>query len=176
MKKSFKSRTASLVMLVLFTAVFSCAGGRYLKTELATAPEITGTYTLILHGGRYSSDIENLAILDREGDRYTFEVYAPEFDYRVKRGVPAREALEEAERFVGFHHSFRSSQLRKILDSEGNAIGYEVRPIYSPADFPFPDIFDVSYLIEGNKVVVRIRLIPEVERRFFDGGRPLLRR
>jgi len=65
-------------VLFLSMTLSSCAPGLYLKTSSVQPGEITGTYTLILYGARYSNDIENVAILAREGTGYAFEVYAPE--------------------------------------------------------------------------------------------------
>jgi len=163
--------TGILITLLLFTVNYSCAPGRYLRTEGVTPAEITGTYSLILYGGRHSNDIETVAILDREGDRYTFEVYASEYDYKIKKGIPAREALDEAQKFVRFHRNFWRSQLSRILDPAGNAMGYEVRPLYYPFNYRYTDVLYVDYRIKDDKVIVYIRLKPQVERMFFDDDR-----
>ncbi len=150
----------------------SCAPAPYLKTSSAQPGEITGTYTLILYGGRYSADIENVAILAKEGTGYTFEVFAPEFNYSVRKNVPARDALGTAEQFVSFHYAFRRSQLSRIMDAGGSVIGYEVRPLYSPLDFGYTDVLDITYTLQDNTVTVRIRLIPEVEKPPFKEDTP----
>lgn len=160
------------VFLVLSLA--SCAPGLYLRTEAARDSDLTGTYSLILYGGRYSDDVENVAIFDREGDSYVFEIYAPDFDYRTLRNVPAREAFEEAEKFVGFHHSFRYSRLSRILDPAGNTIGYELRPLYTPTDFGYADILDVYYSLRDGKVSVSISLKPGVRSIIREEERPFL--
>jgi hypothetical protein len=162
-----------LIILVIsaFTNGDSSAFEKPLKTEEAKAADITGVFTLILYGGRFSDDIETIAILDYEGDQYIFEPYAPEFDYRIKKGVPAKEAQEVAKKFVSFHNSFWRSQLSKIIDNKGNTIGYEVRPLYWPTTFGLSDVLEVNYwLKEGNKIKVTIRLTPSVERLRFPGG------
>lgn len=143
-------------------------------TAPADTREVEGTYTLILYGGRYSADLENVAVLDKEGDAYTFNVYAPEFDYRVKRHVPAKEALEEAEAFVRFHYSFWKAQLKQIVDTSGIPIGYEVRPLYSPMDFGYPDVLEVDYILKDKTVTVRISLKRELRRQLFDDERLFL--
>ena len=173
MKKIFYRHRATLIGISLILTV-SCATGIYLRTERAQVTEISGTYTLILYGGRYSNDIETIAILDKEDAKYTFEVSAPEFDYKIKRGVPAKEALEEAEKFVSFHHSFWQARLSRIIDPAGNTIGYELRPLYHPIDFGYTDVLDVYYVIKDSKVIVTISLIPEVQRILFDDDRPFL--
>ena len=55
--------------------------------------ELSGTFTLFLYDGRYAGDLQNVVILDKEGDPYTFEIYAPAFDYKIRRGVPADKAI-----------------------------------------------------------------------------------
>lgn len=168
LSRRFLAGTVLLVPLFLS----SCAPGVYLKTSSVQPAEIRGTYTLILYGGRYSNDIENVAILAKEGTGDTFEVYAPDFDFKVRKAVPAEEALETAQHFVGFHHAFRRAQLSGILDAKGAVIGYEVRPLYSPLDFGYADVLDIVYTLQNDKVTVRIRLIPELDRPPFREDNP----
>jgi hypothetical protein len=163
-----------VAVMFLLLAVASCAPAPLLKTSSAQPEEITGTYTLILYGARYGNDIEDVAVLAKEGTGYAFEVYAPEFDYKVRTHVPSREALETAQRFVSFHYAFRRSQLSAILDKKSAVIGYEVRPLYSPLDFGYADVFDILYILHENRVTVRIRLIPELDRPPFRDNNPFL--
>lgn len=142
---------------------------RPLDTENVKSIDVTGTFTLIFYGGRYSNDFETVAFLDLEGDDYTFEPYAPEFDYRVKKGVPAKEAFKEAEQFVSQHPDFSRSLLSRILDKKGKTIGYELRPLYYPLRFGVSDILDIDYWIKDGKIKIIIRLIPSVERQLFSG-------
>jgi len=155
-----RSGIAAFLLVILA----GCAGVSYLKTGAVDPAVITGTYTLLLHGGRYGDDMQNVAILDIEGDGYEFELYAPEFDYKVKRNVPAGEAVEEAERLVRSHYAFLRSQWLKILDSGGRIIGYEARPLYDPLHAGYPDILDITYVIRDHKVMVRIQFKPDMER------------
>lgn len=142
-----------------------------LKTIEASPAEITGTFSLILYGGRFSDDVETIAILDLEGDGYTLEPFAPDFDFRIKKGLSAKEAFEQAQKFVSFHHAFWRSQLGRITDDKGNAIGYEIRPLYLPFYFGVSDIFEIYYwLKENGRIKVTIKLIPFVERRRFPAG------
>jgi hypothetical protein len=163
-----------LAICAVSVILASCATGNYLKTEESSSIEMKKTYSLILYGGRFSDDMETLAILDKEGDKYEFIVFAPAHDYRIKREVPAKEALKEAEKFVRFHHSFRRSLLSRILDQSGAIIGYEVRPLYFPADAGFSDVIDVYYSITGKTVITKIRLRPEVEDRLFERDTPFI--
>ncbi|BCB97272.1 hypothetical protein JZK55_21940 [Dissulfurispira thermophila] len=165
-------RIAYILLLVsCIVLLSSCAAGNYLKTEGVRDTDIKGSFTLILYGSKYSNDIETIAILDIEGDDYSFEPYAPEFDYKIKKGVPADEALEETERFISWHSLFLYYQISKILDYKDNIIGYEIRPLYQPLAFGTSDVLDVDYRIKNNKVIVRIKLKPEIERMLFDGDK-----
>lgn len=170
-----------LIAVIIFTfciispnpiTSFSFALEKPLKTERADVAEIKWTFTLILYGGRYSDDLETVAILDSEGDPYHFEPFAPDFDYRIKKGMQAKDAIAEAEKFVSFHNAFWRSQLRKILDNNDNAIGYELRPLYLNFVYGMSDLMDIYYwLKEGGKVKVTIKLIPLMfEKLKFPGG------
>ena len=138
-----------------------------LKTERATPEEMRGTFTVILYGGRHPGDVETIALMDKEGDSYTIEPYAPEFDYRILKGLSAREALERARSFVSQQASFSHAELSSIVDDAGNVLGYEVRPLYLPVTYGISDVLDVTYSVKDDSVVARIRLMPSVERMLF---------
>jgi len=151
----------------------ACAGVNPLKTEPATAAEIKGIFSVILYGGSYADDLETVALLDSEGDQFTFEPFAPDFDYAIKKGLTAEEALKAAEKFVTFHPSFWRTQLIKIIDPEGNIIGFELKPLYFPFAYGRSDVLDIYYWLEkGGKIKVTIKLIPSLERLKFhpEGG------
>ena len=137
--------------------------GKLLKTVPAEIAYITDTFTLIFYGAGLSNDVETVAILDKEGDQYTFEPFAPKFKYIVKRGLPAREALEEAGKFISWHNSFHRSQLRGIIDEDGKILGYELRPLYLPLAFGTDDIIDIDYRMKADKIAVTIRLKPFIQ-------------
>lgn len=137
--------------------------GKLLKTVPAEIANVTDKFTLILYGAEHSNDVETVAILDKEGDRYTFEPFAPKFKYAVKRGLPAKEALEEAGKFISWHNSFHQSQLRGIIDENGNVLGYELRPLYLPFTFGIDDIMDIDYRMRADKIAVIIRLKPFIQ-------------
>src|SRR4030042_1308646 len=159
-----------LSVIILFEVKDASAG--FLKTEEARPDEVTGTYTLILYGGRHINDVETAAFLDKDGDQYEFEPYAPEFDYRIKTGVPAEEALKEAKKFISFHNAFWRSQLSRILDEKGNVIGYELRPLYRPFVYGREDLLEIYYRIKGSKVIIEIRLTPNIFQMQFLGDLP----
>ena len=150
----------------LATALFSlssCMAGQQLRTSEALPPEIQGSYTLMLYGCSYPDDIENAAILAKEGTPYRFAIYAPSFEYKVKSGLSAEEALKEAQRFVQCGFFYQQSRLSAIQGPAGSAIGYELRPLYSPIRFGEDDVLDIRYALNGEHVVVYITLKPEIE-------------
>ena len=165
----------SIFLASLILTLGSCAGGKQLRTELAQDSEITGSYTLILYGTRNTYELKTIAFLDREGDGYELVPYAPEYDYKVIKNLPASEALKKAQDYVKWPRDYRSSQLRKILDDQGSVIGYEVRPLYDPLTYGISNVLVVYYLIqEGGRVKVIIRLHPTareyLKRTITDGG------
>jgi hypothetical protein len=172
MKKTINTIMITLISLLLLFPTISLAHAKYLKTEEGKVEEVTGSFTLILYGGRHINDLETIAILDKEGDQYEFEPYAPEFDYKVKKGVSAGDALNEANKFVSFHNAFWRSQLSRILDEKRNVIGYEVRPLYRPFVYGRDDLLGVYYKVKDGKVIAYIRLIPEVFNTLFFGDLP----
>ncbi len=164
-----------VIMLgVVLVFLHGCAGARYLKTQEVDPQGITGTYTLFLHGGRYGSDLENIAILAGEDTPYTFELYSPEFDYKVRKHVPAEEAVRDAGEFVRFHYAFWKPQWSRILDYNGRVIGYELKPLYYPLEFGYSDILDVTYVIRDHTVTCRIQFKPEMEKGILGEEGPLI--
>jgi hypothetical protein len=141
-----------------------------IKTEPSRDIDTGERYSLILYGARHGNDLESLAILDIEGDEYTFEPYAPEFDYKVEKGMDSSAAIKRAEGFVSWHPLFYRSELKRIIYS-GRVIGYELRPLYDPLTFGISDLIDTDYGLKGKKVIVRIRLLPQIERMLHDGDR-----
>lgn len=151
------------VTVVLWALNVRCASlsGESLRTEAWPAVDV-GSYTLILYGNRFYNDLKTIAFLDLEGDRYVFDPYAPAFDYRIAKGVPAREAFKKAEHFVSENPSFWRTQLSRIVDKRGNVIGYEVRPYYRPLAAGLSDVLDINYYLKNGKVRIAIQLkVPE---------------
>lgn len=140
-----------------------------IRTGPVEAGNVKGSFTVILYGSRHANDIETVALLDIEGDEYTIEPYAPDFDYRVKKRLSAKDALHDAETFVGWHHAFWKTEMSRIFDTKGNTVGYEVRPFYRPLFVGFSDVMDIVYSLKGSTVRAHIHLKPEVERRLQGG-------
>src|SRR5208337_3856835 len=155
-------------VLVLFFSVVVTACGLSLKQEIrtedASEKEIAGTYSLILYGGTYGNDLEAVAILAKEDSPYTILPYAPEFDYKIKKHMPAKEALAGAFSFTSRHPDFYRTEIARIVDSSGRVIGYEIRPLYRTFTYGAPDVLYTYYWREGDKVFVDMWILRKEER------------
>jgi len=159
-------------IFIVFTCIaIGCASEKHLRTEAANPSELTGTFNLILYGCRNSNDIQTVAILEVSGGRYTFQPFAPSFDFSTLKDVPAGEALRRAETFVSHNPNFRRARLSRILDSENSTIAYEVRPLYFPIVYGVADVVDVDYLLERDGTVkVTVKLKSSLESHLGSGG------
>jgi hypothetical protein len=170
-----KIKNLLFVLLLLYTLSFiSCTPGIRLNTQGAQDSEVMGTYTVIFYGCNFLDDLETIAFLDKEGDRYTFEPFAPAFRFRIKKGMDAKDAIAEAGRFVGCNTSFSRAQLSRIIGPDSDTLGYEVRPLYHSFARGAGDVLRTYYRLRGDKVVITIRLVPSVER-MLEGGDSLER-
>jgi hypothetical protein len=148
----------------------SCMAGTRLNTTSADRARISGTYTLLLYGCHYPDQIENVAILVDENSRYPVEIYDLDTSFKVKKGVPAQQAVSEAEAFVRCSfHSVWQTQVSAIVDERGGSIGYEFRPLYAVTEFGTPDVLLISYSLKDGKVRAYIRKIPGMQNRDGDG-------
>ncbi len=164
--------SASFVIVFLCLDISSCMSiaSSHLKTGAAKPSDVTGTYTLLLYGCRYPDDLENVAILAREGGSYTFDIYAPASRYKIKPGLQAGDALREAEQFVKCSVHYQQSRMSSISGPSDDIVGYEVRPLYSPIRFGMYDVLQIQYVIKDGKILVYIKLDPTVEMELRDEG------
>ena len=145
------------VLLLSFVFVVTACGlslQREIRTEDASEKEIAGTYSLILYGREFWGDPKAVAILAKEDSPYTILPYAPEFDYKIIKHVPAKEALAGALTFISRHPDFSRAQIDRIVDGSGRVIGYEVRPLYLAFRYGDPDVLLIYYWREGDKIFV----------------------
>jgi len=163
--KTLKIVLSATCILVLAAMLQGCMAGKQLMTGPADPSEIKGTYTLLLYGCHYPTQIQDVAILVDEAGRYPVSIYDLDTSYTVKKGIPAGQALSEAERFVRCStNRIWRTEMRKILDDSGGTIGYEIRPLYMPVEFGIPDVIQVSYSLQKGEVRAYIKLFPDVER------------
>ncbi len=159
-----------LLVAAMAIMVSACALGNRLELKTASGSDLTGNFNVIFYGCNYSDDLETIVILSREDSPYVFEPFAPDFNYRVFKGIPANDALKAAREFVACHTAFHKSQLSRLVDSRGETLGFEVRPLYYPFVLGFDDVLDTDYRVKDGKVVVKIRLLPSVIRMLGGGG------
>ena len=168
MIKNVKS-TYVIASWLLASLLMSCMPGVRLATQGAQDSEVTGRYSVIFLGCNFLNDLETIAFLDKEDDRYIFDPYVPEFNYRVKAGLDGPTALAAAEHFLNCNGSYSRTQLRRIIGPDNDIIGYELRPLYDPFTYGIDDVLETDYVIRGDKVVIYIRLDPVVERKLRGG-------
>jgi len=163
-------RKTALLLVLLLLASCAAMTANHLKTAETTSAEIQGAYRVLLYGCRSVDDVENVAILDKEGDPFTFDIFAPDFEYKIKSGLSAADALSTAERFIQCSFHYERTQLSRIIGPSGEVIGYEVRPLYSPIRYGRYDLLDIHYTVKGDSIVTYIRLDPTIERSIRNEG------
>jgi hypothetical protein len=161
-------RCALITALAVTLLAAGCAGTLRTSNMKSTEP-IRGTFDLILYGGNHLQDLETTAILDVAGDPYTIVPRAPEFDYRVMKGLDAVEAIERARAF-DLHNPAATAVLpMRVQTAQGTVVAYELRPLYQP--FAFEDVLRVSYWESGDGIIrVSVHLKPQVEDMLHSGG------
>ncbi len=166
--KSFMNKMVVFIASACIASMtLSCATYKSLKTERTGERDLSGTFSVIYYGYTYANDPKAIAVLDIEGDEFTFQPYASDFEFEIRSGVPSEKALPYAHSFVGRHSYFFNSQVRKIFAESGQVIGYEVRPLFHVAAFGQNDILDVDYWTEEETVYVSMDMKEHVKKRFF---------
>jgi hypothetical protein len=158
----------NLFTVLLIACVLAGACAMYkatLRTETAGAIDPAGAYSVIKYGANYADDYSTFAIIVPENGKYSFDIFKPDFEYRVVRGLSAKQALEAAQVFVRGPEVMRS-QVNGIIAPDGSVIGYEVRPLYNSHIFGISDVLLVGYFLkDGNRVEVRIDVEDVVKNR-----------
>ncbi len=152
------------IILLIIVGLVAHSGSNYLKTEEANPAEVQGKFTLLLYGSSSSNDVANIAILDKEGDPYMFEIHAPDFTYTVQAGMDASQALQAAEQFIRRNIRSERSRLHRVLSTAGAAVGYELRPLYPVVVFGKDNVLDVRYRVKDRKIIVSIELDSAIEK------------
>ena len=134
-------------------------------TEIEESGIKGAIFTLILYSGTWPNAVANVAFLDREDDRIALEPYAPDFTFKLMKGLTSAEAFARAEEFVSHHSSFLRSRIAAIADEYDRVIGYEIRPLYLQTTFGSEDILDISYRQKDNRVDIYIKLDSNIEQK-----------
>jgi hypothetical protein len=158
-------RSYLLFILIIAAGIQACVPGNQLVTRAAAPDDVKGTYTLMLYGCHYPAQVNNVAILVAGNSKYPVEIHDLDTSYKLKKDVPAPQALAEADSFVRCStYRIWQTQLQRIPDDSGGTIGYEVRPLYVPYEFGMPDVLRISYSLQNGVVRVYIRVNRDVER------------
>ena len=151
-------------LIVLFT-IQGCSLGTQLRSETADPKGIEGTYDLFTYGCRYPDDIEHAAFLIAPDKAGMVEFYVPATSYKVKRGLPADQALAEANKHVRCGvRTVEAIRVHRIPDGSGGTLGFEILPRYPATNVGGMDPLNVSYALKDGKITVYIKLFPNVER------------
>jgi hypothetical protein len=153
-------------MVLLAAILTSCALGTQLKTETADPKTIQGTYDLFTYGCRYPHDLERAAFLIAPEKSNMVDLFVPDTSYKIKRGIPADQALTEANAHVRCGvRTVQEIRVHRIQDGAGGTLGYEILPRFVPTDEGGMDPLLVSYSLKEGKIIIYIRLYPDVERK-----------
>jgi hypothetical protein len=152
---------ATALFVFAFSSSISAAD---LKTEWADASEVQGTFTVMLYGCNGSSDVNNLAILKKEGEGKPFGIGPPPFDlayFGVKTGLEGRDAIAEAKKFLSCGVDIDHTLLSKITDSDGTILGFELKPQYNIEKFGTANAFFTHYI--DNEDSITVQMIPNLD-------------
>jgi hypothetical protein len=159
-------------MIVLAASLSGCSLGTQLKTETADPKGIQGTYDLFTYGCRYPDDIEHAAFLIAPEKSSMVELFVPATSYKIKRALQADQALAEANTHVRCGvRTVQEIRVHRIVDSAGGTLGYEILPRYPATNEGGMDPLLVSYSPKDGKVVIYIRLFPDVEWQLYRNSR-----
>ena len=167
MKAMRQILVVAAALIVLFI-IQGCSYGTQLRTESADPKGIEGTYDLFTYGCRYPDDIEHAAFLIAPDKAGMVELYVPATSYKVKKGIPADQALAEANTHVRCGvRTVEAIRVLRIPDGSGGTLGFEILPRYPATDVGGMDPLNVSYALKDGKITVYIRLFPDVEKKLY---------
>jgi hypothetical protein len=163
--KKLRDTVIATTCFAMILGLQSCMAGKQLSLTAADPTELKGTYTLILYGCVNPDDVADVAVMVDEKSGYTFNVYALNAMYKVKKGIPAAQALSEANAFV--HCTMNSvwkTQLSRISDPAGKTIAFELKPWFRPGEFAESEVLRSSYTLDNGKVTATYTLDPSIQR------------
>ena len=157
-----------VILLGIFLVTILCGAcaitRNTLKTEDGGLTETSGTYTIVRYGMSNPEEYTNFAIIFPEQGKYSFDIYKPDFEYRVEKGLTAKQAMESALEFVSRSPEFSRAQASKIIGPDGNVIGYEVKALYKKILFGMEDVAYLTYVLKENNVVIVYVRVDDVVR------------
>jgi hypothetical protein len=168
-----KNKIRLILTWIFLITVLSgaCVAARYtLQTQDGGLTDTTGTYTIIKYGASNPEDFATFAIIYPETGSYGFDIFKPDFEYRVEKGLTAKQAMESAQTFVRWHPEFSRAQVSRIIGPDGGVIGYEVKALYKTPLFGKEDVAYLTYVLKDNMVTVYLRVDDVVRARNMGGA------
>jgi hypothetical protein len=155
-----------LSMLIVIFIFQGCSLGTQLQTVTADPKGIEGTYDLFTYGCRFPTDLEHAAFLIAPDKAGMVEFYVKATSYKVKRGIPADQALAEADTHVRCGvRTVVATRVHRIPDGSGGTLGFEVLPRYSATEIGGMDPLNVNYMLKDGKITIYFKLSPEAEQK-----------
>jgi len=145
--------TGTITLFLLLMAGVAAAAPGLARNEVAVPGEIPGVYTLLLAGASYNNDPERVAILDLEGDAYTFQPVMPAYRYTKVPGLPAAAALIQAEKYLALHCAYNGYRLKSLALPDGKIVGYELIPDLPAALCEYGNVVTVAYGVGDDGVI-----------------------
>lgn len=141
-----------LLFLLLLTGVASAALG-LTRNDVAIPGEIPGLFTMLLTGASHNNDSERVAILDLEGDAYTFQPVMPAYQIKKMAGLTALAALPQAEKYLALHCAYNGYRLKSLALPDGKIVGYELIPDLPAALCEYGNAVITGYRVGGDGVI-----------------------
>jgi hypothetical protein len=156
-----------ILLSLLSLILTSCAGGKNLRTTPSTAESISGIFDVTFYSNQDYDGLKQIVILDLVDDAYEIVLYEPKYYMQTVKHAKGDDAEKSAVEFLKDHPNYINYKINKILDKEGNAIGFEIRPLYAPATYGITDVMQNYYTLEDDgKVRATITLKGQIRRIF----------
>ena len=162
---AFMRRSPGRALITVFLALLliissGCAAGQALRTvQVQGIDDTTGLYTLTLYREEEYFGLKTIAFLVPEGNGYSLEPYAPEYDYSTISKISGQEGLRLAIALFTKNRDYTNYEIRRISDPGGKTVAFEIRPLYDTTVEGRSDVMWVEYrLSSGGAVDVHIHL------------------
>ncbi|HXX81891.1 MAG TPA: hypothetical protein VEI46_10105 [Thermodesulfovibrionales bacterium] len=150
--------TALPALLLIISS--GCATGQALSAVKVQGIEgANERYTLILYREEEYFGLKTIAFLVPEGNGYSLQPYAPEYNYTTIHNISGQEGLQLAVALFHKNRDYVNYEIRRISDPGGGTVGFEIRPLYDATVEGRSDVMRVEYgLSKGGAVNVYIHL------------------
>ena len=150
--KSVATNVLIFISLIAL-AITSCAGGKHLRTEPYDAESISGLFDVTFYYNQDYDGLKQIVILDVADDGYEIVLYEPEYFMRTVKHAKGDDAEKSMVEFLQDHPNYINYKIMKIVDKEGNTIGFEIRPLYAPEMYGISDVMDTFYTMADDGTV-----------------------